>query len=269
MQKMKDQTRDTRINNWPREPRLVSNFTDSGKKCLLRLQKQVEKRLPAPKANQCLSVLLDPVTKQFAKSLLSENGLYNETRALLKEKHRDAYTVLHAPKPSPEVQVEDEEEAEDKLAEPAEVPNAGFNDAILNLTCEVAPPVLEETETSNIHNKADEVFEEWMNHVVMMHPHSFDSKNPIPKNGNVSLLELVAKFDTMKYFRDVGKKEWPSITILARIHFSKMDNSAFQERVFSTASNTQRKTQSGMKVDHLEKWILIAHDKELIRGNII
>ena len=37
-------------------------------------------------------------------------------------------TQCYAPKPSPEVQAEDEEEAEDELAEPVEVevPNAGL-----------------------------------------------------------------------------------------------------------------------------------------------
>ena len=44
----------------------------------------------------------------------------------MKEKHRgDAYKVLHAPKPSPEVQVDGEEDAdaEEESAEPMEIPD--------------------------------------------------------------------------------------------------------------------------------------------------
>ena len=105
---------------------------------------------------------------------------------------------------------------------------------------------------------------------IEMHKYAFDHiKQSIPNEGDVTLLELVAKFDSMKYFREVGRKEWPSITMLARIHFSKMDNSAFQERVFSTAAYAQSKTQGRMKVDHLEKRTLISHNKDLIRDGII
>ena len=114
------------------------------------------------------------------------------------------------------------------------------------------------------------VFEKWMRVKIVMHKYAFDPINvPIPQEGAVSILELVAKFDTMKYFREAGQVDWPSITILARIHFSKMDNSAFQERVFSTAKNAQEENQGQMKVDHLEKRTLISHNKDLIRDGII
>ena len=85
----------------------------------------------------------------------------------------------------------------------------------------------------------------------------------------VFLPELVAKFDTVQYFCEVGSKKWPTITMLARIHFSRMDNSAFQERVFSTAANVQEKTQNRMAFEHLEKRTLIAHNKQLLRDKII
>ena len=80
----------TRLKNWPRESRHVEDFTPNGLRCLARLREQLKLRMKAPKAYQCLSVLLDPVTKQFAENLLDEEGLFDSTRALLKEKHRDA-----------------------------------------------------------------------------------------------------------------------------------------------------------------------------------
>jgi len=58
-----------------------------------RLQLQIEQRLPAPNANDCLAVLIDPATKNFADWLLGPD-LFLKTRSLLKKKHRDAYMAL-------------------------------------------------------------------------------------------------------------------------------------------------------------------------------
>jgi hypothetical protein len=89
----------TTLNNWPREKKSVKDFTDAGKKCLERLQKQIDERLPAPKPERSLAVLLDPATKKFAEELLNEDtSLFNATRSLLKEKHREVYRVLHGKK---------------------------------------------------------------------------------------------------------------------------------------------------------------------------
>ena len=78
----------TTLNNWPREKKSVKDFTDAGKKCLERLQKQIDERLPAPKPERSLAVLLDPAKKMFAEELLNEDtSPFNATRSLLKEKH--------------------------------------------------------------------------------------------------------------------------------------------------------------------------------------
>jgi len=55
--------------------RQPSTTTPVEKHCIRRLQEQVRSRLPAPSASQCLSVLLDPATKQFAQNLLDEGEL--------------------------------------------------------------------------------------------------------------------------------------------------------------------------------------------------
>ena len=69
----------------------VQDFSDAGKKCLVRLKLQIEKRLPKPSAMDCLPVLLDPATKMFASWLLGDEQLVKDTTALLKEKHVEAY----------------------------------------------------------------------------------------------------------------------------------------------------------------------------------
>ena len=96
----------------------------------------------------------------------------------------------------------------------------------------------------------------------------FDGQ-PAMKVGTVGFKDIVASFDTMKYFREGGARDWPTITMLARNHFSKMDNSAFQERVFSTAANVMAKGQNRMQFDHLEMRTLLAQNKDLIRAGII
>jgi len=148
--------------------------------------------------------------------------------------------------------------------------NTEYDDDILGLTCQLVADVGVETEDVDPTKDADEVFDNWMIHTVQFYKYVFDDKShPLPEYGQCSFRELVSKFDTMKYFRETGTKDWPTITILAMIYFSKMDNSSFQERAFSTAENVQSKTQNRMAFEHLEMQTLISHNKDLIRNNII
>ena len=88
-------------------------------------------------------------------------------------------------------------------------------------------------------------------------------------NLHLSARKELPLFNTLKYFRMLGQKEFPSIATLVRIHFSKMDNGAEQERVFSTAANAQRKKLTRMKFDMLEKRTLFAHNKDLIKSGVL
>jgi len=56
-----------------------------------------KKRKSTDESKEGDSEVLDPVTKQFAKDLLDEEGLFESTRALLKEKHRDAWRSYNTP----------------------------------------------------------------------------------------------------------------------------------------------------------------------------
>ena len=249
---------------------MVEDFTPNGLHCLNRLRQQLILRLPAPSPQQCLSVLLDPATKGFGEMLLEEDGLFRKTRALLEEKHRDAWRAFHAPA---EDKIGDDEE-EEVLAIPTEKDSDDDDDDddddgdILNMTCELEPDDVS-TDEDTTEKDADEVFEKWMSHKVKFSEYLFDPKQPIKAVRKVKFKEIVAKFDTMNYFRKTGTKDWPTITVLARIHFSKMDNSAFQERVFSTAANVMSKVQNRMDFDHLEMRTLLVQNKDLIRKNII
>ena len=81
--------------------------------------------------------------------------------------------------------------------------------------------------------------------------------------------ELISKFDTMKYFREEGAVEFPSIFLLARIHFSTMMNSGFQEMVFSTCKSVMGSNQAMMAMDHLEMKALLCQSAHLIRKGVI
>ena len=200
--------------------------------------------------------------------------MYDQTLELLKEKHRAAYKAFHTPASAaqPKEGGEQKEQEEEVLATPVATADntQDYTDDLLGFTCELAPTEVDGIEEVSDDTKANDLVDEWIKHSVSFNKHVLYWFNPLPKSGNISLLELVAKFDTMQYFRDVGSKDWPTITMLARIHcFSRMDNSAFQERVFSTAANVQGKTQNRMAFEHVEKRTLIAHNKELLREKII
>ena len=73
----------------------------------------------------------------------------------------------------------------------------------------------------------------------------------------------------MKYYRESGSVKYPSITMLARIHFSTMLNAAFQERVFSTCKNVMGNNQARLDMGHLEMKALLCQNADLIRKDII
>ena len=73
----------------------------------------------------------------------------------------------------------------------------------------------------------------------------------------------------MQYFCEEGSKVFPTICLLARIHFGKFSNAGFQERVFSTAGNVMDSNQTRMLSEHLEMRTLLARNKQLIREGVI
>lgn len=253
----------------------VEDFTDAGKKCRVRLQHQIEKRLPKPSAMDCLPVLLDPATKMFASWLLDDDKLALDTRVLLKEKHAEAYkawktndTAEEADQmetPSGEVGplvldmddgLEDEEDVEEDFDDPG---------IMLANDESVAGD-------DDLTDAANDVFEAWMRETPKFGDYLFEGAKPLVPNrttGRVTFRELVSKFDTMKYYRVSGSVKYPSITMLARIHFSTMLNAAFQERVFSTCKNVMGNNQARLDMDHMEMKALLCQNADLIRKKII
>ena len=56
---------------------------------------------------------------------------------------------------------------------------------------------------------------------------------------------------------------------MARIQFSRMENSGFRERIFSMGGNAMTKMQASMDFDQLEQRVLLSQTQELIEKKII
>ena len=123
------------------------------------------------------------------------------------------------------------------------------------------------------HNaKADVIVDDWLNHHINYNNFLYDGQKPIQKKTlhDVGLFTLTQRFDTMRFFRDKDVlTKFPTIKLLARIHYGKFSNSGFQERVFSTAGNAMGSNQTSMNFLHLEKRTLLAHNKQHIRDKVI
>jgi hypothetical protein len=246
----------------------LEHFTAGGKKCLERLRYQLIDRLPPLEPGQCLATLLDPTTKMFAPKLLDETAtLYEQTKSLLKEKHREVYTLIHRKESnnSNESTAGNIAANEDEsLDEPTEVDSD--DDDVLMMEAELSQD--EEVEVdSNLNEEADAQFDKWMKDVPDWNKFLLDDVAPI--NKTLLIGDVISKFDTRKYYREFATDKYPAISMLARIHFSRMDNAAFQERVFSTAASAQSKNQGSMSFDTLEKRTLLQANRGLIRDGVI
>ena len=221
----------------------------------------------------CLPVLLDPATKMFATWLLDDARLVKDTTALLKEKHVEAYKAW---KSKDTVEIVDLQELETRSGEAAHMDESlgdkedeeeDFDDpGIMLANDEVGDS------NDDLNTAASGVFEAWMNDSPKFDDYLFEGAKPLVRNkttGRVTFRELVSKFDTMEYFRESGSVMYPSITMLARIHFSTMVNAAFQERVFSTCKNILGNNQARLDMGHMEMKALLCQNADLIRKNII
>ena len=259
---------------WPREIRQVSDFTDKGKKCFERLRHQMSERLPPLESRQCMATLLDPTTKLFAKVLLTAESatLYEETRSMLKLKHQEVYNLIHrkeSNEPNGEAAVGTaaaDADGDELLAEPTVMDSDDEDDILMSVADEAYQE--QGAEVDDLNTEADAQFDKWMAEVPTWNKYLLEDVPQI-KEKELRLKDVIGKFDTRKYYREYASDKYPAISMLARIHFSRMDNAAFQERVFSTAASAQSKNQANMAFNNLEKRTLLQANRELIREGII
>ena len=88
------------------------------------------------------------------------------------------------------------------------------------------------------------------------------SKRSLEDQGaRITINQVIASFDARKYYNEKGSKDYPALSHMARIQFSRMENSGFQERVFSTGGNTMTDKQASMDFDQLEQRVLLSRIK--------
>jgi len=266
------QESDTKLSQIPRYTKRVDNFTDGGKKCLLRLQEQINFRLPATTPSQSLATLLDPATKIFARTLL-KGDLYDKTLAYLKKEHLKVYKAWKCGKASNVNNdqtntvvgpTEDNEVFHDPKDE-----SSDKEDLVIETTIE-EPNNGEEAVEQLLVDESNGIIDRWMSENPVSNKFVYIGSPCLPdKGGNIRIEQVIASFDTMEYYRKEGSIKYPTVTLLSRIHFARLDNAGFQERVFSTAKLVMSKEQSRMEFDMLEMRTLLCHNKSLISAGII
>ena len=134
------------------------------------------------------------------------------------------------------------------------------------------PSILLDQET-NIETEVDLVAE---TNKVFVSPtfndYLIEGATPLVTNritGRVTFRDIVSKFDTRKYFCSHGLEAYPSITLLAMVHFSTMFNGGFQERTFSSCKHVMGVDQARIPMETLEMKALLYHNADLIRKGII
>ncbi|ETP27543.1 hypothetical protein F442_23180 [Phytophthora nicotianae P10297] len=81
-----------------------------------------------------------------------------------------------------------------------------------------------------------------------------------------SLLGLYRHVDVLRWFRDEGEDQFPSLALLARVHLGKVSSSAFQERVFSSGGIVMGPLRTRTDHRRAEKPLLLRHNRnELLK----
>ena len=121
----------------------------------------------------------------------------------------------------------------------------------------------------DLGREADEVFDRWMKHVTTFNDYLYEGAKEIKNVNNCGPNELIDKFDTQKFYREYGRKNFLPIVILARMHSSQFETGSEQERVFLSAKLAMGKDQASMGFEMFKMRTLLSHNKSLIRAGII
>ena len=86
----------TTAKTWPQDYISVEAMCPPAQRCLQRLTRQIENRMPNPTANQYKAMLLDPRVKDAITQFNVEDRIAAEDQ--LKAEHRMVYAAMHAAK---------------------------------------------------------------------------------------------------------------------------------------------------------------------------
>ena len=176
--------------------------------------------------------------------------LYAKAVAILKAEHQKVFIITKKAK-----EVDDTAEAEitkDTTEEPKEdlqIPTApkeetdDEDDIITGFSCNVFPKNREKDEEEDPYAKADKLLDKFLTEDQISNSYLLDCATRLPedKGARIRINKVIASFNIIKYYKVKGSKDYPSICQLARTQFLRMENSGFQERVFSTGGNAMTK----------------------------
>ncbi len=219
----------TTLKDWPRNSRHVEDFSPEGKIALDRLQEQIRIRLPEVSSEQGAVVILDPMTKIFAKSILGTEK-YEDSKQVLLCLHCTAYNILHAPDKSTSIAPTNSNMLEEAFDGKIMAGEESREDLPFNIfaSATVNDPIMESAEI------ADSILENYLLHMIeynkflVPHAERFSEK----ELHQLDIVSVIKKFDSMKFFAEYGQLHFLSICLLARSLMARFSNAGFQERIF-------------------------------------
>ena len=77
--------------------------------------------------------------------------------------------------------------------------------------------------------EANSIIDKWLDNEQVCNNFLYDGAGKFPElvGAKITIEQVLDSFDTMKYFRMKGNENFPTVTMLARIHFSRLDNAGF------------------------------------------
>ena len=142
-------------------------------------------------------------------------------------------------------------------------------DLVIETTIE-EPENDKEAAEQQLFDESSTIIDRWLSENPVSNRYIYNGSPQLPdKGGNIRIEQVIASFNTMEYFRKEGSIKYPTVTLLSRIHFARLDNAGCQERVFSTAKLVMSNDQSKMEFDMLEMRTLLYHNTALINAGII
>ena len=114
--------------------------------------------------------------------------------------------------------------------------------------------------------KDDEIFNAYINVRISWGSFMFDDA---PRDCKIKTVTDLYEFaDPLLWLRNVGRHDFPSMALLARIVLCRSEHGAFQESVFSSGGDTMTAKQTRMCPEQFEKKALLYHNRAYIRAHI-
>jgi hypothetical protein len=229
--------------------------------------------------NEAVALLLNPLTKDCAEAIIDGMG----TPTTLRDKLLQEGTELIV---AEQIRLQQQEVGPTTTAEsdsPGSSPPVKSYHEVAQASSALlfGAPVPTNTKRGfqEYHHKdeATAVFRRWMAHqedwvnVALAQGATEDraalAKSMCFRRGGAVCWNVVElyRLDILRWFKEVGEPQFPTIAMVARIWLGKVSSSAFQERVFSTGGVVMAPTRTKTDNDRAEKQLLLCKNKAEIQ----